>query len=847
MRLPMSQRRTTSRLTIPPVWKTCGLLLIVVVVGGIAAVPSAAEEPDAKTREGWRQLSELGSGFVIWESSRTGHWRIWRRELDGSGLRQIGPDEGDREHYCPHLSPDGSRLVYLSFPAGSDTYDHMPRDGVRMMLMQSDGSGLRQLADGARAYFEDRGAVWIDDNRLIYIDGQGFTREMNVENGKSVKLTDSGVDRGGYLINAPKTHATTGEPTFSLYEKAHSKIIGQNKFGGCQPYFTHDGRWGFWMGGAGGPINRINLQTRQVSPILEGNDPRMPKNRNYLYFPMVSRDSRLFACAASPGQHDHFTSDYDVFVARLNPQTLEIVGEPVRYSFHPKNDRFPDVFLADLDLGQPFGEAPLTVDLKAKGKPGNWHWDFGDGGKADGASGRHTYEKPGRYQVRAVQGKTEHRGLVTVAPAAPPKLEGAFLRSDNELVVLFNEPIDAAKVNAKLDSGTPISKTTVADGGKSLLVHLAKKLSRTDTLHLSGVTDRAQRPNALAPQMLKVEPLAWPTNRDGLVFVFETADKPNQVPGPNGEPARSYPLEPRGRARLSHDHALVLTGGAYLVEGADSALLDACKKTNQLTVETVLQPDHLNQTGPARIVTYSSNAGSRNFTLGQERDKLIFRLRTPNAGGNGVNPESTLCSISAGSPLHVAVTYRPGELIAYVDGKEVYRGKNVQGDFSNWEPQHLLLGDEFDGQRDWSGTLEGVAIYNRVLHSSEIQRNAGQYHSLLRSRKQAPQIDVKAKLVAKSPAPTLDEIKPYRSALMVCKYRVEQAIRGKLADKEIFVAQWALLDGQQQPVTGLKPGAEVRLTIESYEDNRQLQRFVVKDDFDGDNDLLAPRYYDATP
>ena len=670
-----------------------------------------AGEPDAATRDQWKAMSQLGQGFVVWESNRSGRWRLYRRELDGSNFRQISPDEKGRDHYCPHLSPDGKRLVYLSYPAGSDTYQQQAPDGkVPLILMNSDGSGRKQIADSARGYFEDRGAVWIDNQHLIYIDGDGFTRQMDLRNGKSHKLTKNGLPGGGgFLMNATKTHATSGEPTFSLFNASSSAIPNRNPLGGCQPYFTHDGRWGFWMGGAGGPINRIDLKTRKVAPILRQNDPRMPKDRHYLYFPMVSRDGRMFACAASPNQHDHFKSDYDIFVARMNPGTLELLENPVRYSFHEGTDRFPDVYL------------------------------------------------------------------------------------------------EAAK---------------------------------------SGGVAKRKSPN---PPAAKGEPGSWPANPSGLQFIFQTAKTPNLVPGTQGNPARSYAIHPRGRARLNHDHAMVLTGGAFLVKDADESLLKASKQSHQLTVEAVIRSDHLNQGGPARIVSFSSSALSRNFTLGQERENLIFRLRTPKTGENGYQPEVTLCKIEPGKSLHVAVTYRPGELAAYVDGHEVYRGRRVQGDFSNWEPHHLLFGDEFDGQRDWSGTLEGVAIYNRALDAGEIGQNAQAYHNILHSRKAVPQIQVSAELLAKSPVPTLEEIKPYRSALMVSKYRVTNVARGTLDDKEIFVAHWALLDGNREPVTGWKPGRKVELILEPAEHNPQLQPFVTKDNFDSDADLVKRRYFDARP
>ena len=56
-------------------------LLFIVPIGWPIAGLSRAVEPDAKTREGWKKMSQLGSGFLVWESNRTGHWRLWRPDL----------------------------------------------------------------------------------------------------------------------------------------------------------------------------------------------------------------------------------------------------------------------------------------------------------------------------------------------------------------------------------------------------------------------------------------------------------------------------------------------------------------------------------------------------------------------------------------------------------------------------------------------------------------------------------------------------------------------------------------------------------------------------------------------
>jgi len=227
-------------------------------------------------------------------------------------------------------------------------------DGIPMYVINVDGSGRKQIVANARTYGGDRAAVWLDNNTLIVLPaGKGPTK-LDLRTGAEERMPPSGL----WLPNRTLTHATTGEPTFSPYDATKGSISQQAALGGCEPYFTTDGLWGFWMGGAGGPINRIRLGTRQVSPIINLHDRRMPADRAYLYFPMASRCQRLFAFGASPDQHDHAASDYDIFVAPANPETLELTADPVRYTFNRATDRYPDVFLADFELGTRTGEAP---------------------------------------------------------------------------------------------------------------------------------------------------------------------------------------------------------------------------------------------------------------------------------------------------------------------------------------------------------------------------------------------------------------------------------------------------------------------------------------------------------
>lgn len=804
-------------------------------------------------RDGWQEIAAEGDGFVVWESNRSGAWRIWRRELDGSGLRRLSREENGRDHYCSHISPDGQWIAYLSFPHSLHPYKvRWAKQGeapVQLRLMSSDGRSDRILVSAASKANArgNRAAVWFTNRTLAYVDEKDLTREIDIVTGESRQLVEGAT---GYLVDATRSYAFDGQ-CYHPYDRGTRTIRKEGKeYGGCEPYASHDGLWGIRSSGAGGPLSRIRLSTGAMSSIIGKDDRRMPSGRGYLYFPMFSRCQRMFAFGASPNQHDHSKSDYDVFVSRADPKTLELIGRPVRYTFHPKTDRYPDVFLGDLDLGDHEGEAPLTVRFQGDaltGRTSSWEWDYGDGSPAGSSPGVHTYRRPGKYPVAARQAKKVLRGRVAVAPAAPPRPVATFLRGDSEVVVVFDEAVDLRRAEARLASGIGISERRAEANALTVVFSLAEPLRRADRLQLSGVSDRAQRPNVMSTQSIPIRPRAWPARTDGLVFVFETADQQNLAGPTAGSSVRTYRAKPRAMARLDRHHAMVVAGGAFVVDPeVNPALLAACRRSNELTLEASLTSDRLDQGGPARIVSFSSDASNRNFTLGQQDERLVMRLRTPKTGRNGTNPQTYLCALRAGVTHHVVVTYRPGVMQCYLDGKEILRSDRVGGDFSNWSPHHLVFGDEHSGGRDWAGTLEGVAIYNRVLPPEEVKLNAQTYAAIRRGRPAVPRIRLVARLTRKSGVPTPAEIKPYRQGLAVLEYQVEAVLAGALEEKSILAAQWAIMDGEVLDVRDTPEGARFSLVLEPYEDNRQLAALFCRDDFTSEADLFRKRYYVVT-
>ena len=144
-------------------------------------------------------------------------------------------------------------------------------------------------------------------------------------------------------------------------------------------------------------------------------------------------------------------------------------------------------------------------------------------------------------------------------------------------------------------------------------------------------------------------------------------------------------------------------------------------------MEATFQTDDLSQTGPARWISFSTSSKSWNFTLGQEGKRCVLRLLTASPKQEKQKNELPLFELPDAQPHHVIVTYHPGNLRCYLDGKPVPLKSQIQGTFAKWAPQHLLFGDEWDGDREWRGQLAGVAIYNRALSAEEAARNALHY------------------------------------------------------------------------------------------------------------------------
>lgn len=112
----------------------------------IYIIPAEGGEEVRLTHGGFNDGPEYSpDGKHIWfNSTRTGLMQIWRMNRDGSEQTQMTFNE--RNNWFAHVSPDGSKVAYLSYRKGDlEAGEHLPNMQVELWLMDADGSNPHRM------------------------------------------------------------------------------------------------------------------------------------------------------------------------------------------------------------------------------------------------------------------------------------------------------------------------------------------------------------------------------------------------------------------------------------------------------------------------------------------------------------------------------------------------------------------------------------------------------------------------------------------------------------------------------------------------------------------------------
>jgi len=342
---------------------------------------------------------------------------------------------------------------------------------------------------------------------------------------------------------------------------------------------------------------------------------------------------------------------------------------------------------------------------------------------------------------------------------------------------------------------------------------------------------------------------AWPGSFDGLVFYWQNRSKANTFTDPVTQFSCVCRVEAKGRARYGRHFEMAPSGGAFIADGGAGELIDKCAANRQLAIEAVVTPEVNISDRLLPIVGYAAKTGTWNFMLGQKENQLVFQMRSEKTEKNYT---LTLGALASNVPSHVIVSCSSSSIACYLDGKQISCHDSVFG--GNWERGSIVFGNELRGEyavdpgnskSDWKGLIENVALYSRWIGPEEAQKKYIASVEKISNREQIPVLSAKAKLVSMPVTPAPESIAPYRRALMVGQYQIELVTEGACSNRDVMVAQWAILDGQalnSAQRQEREKGREYQLRLEQFSDHPELEgeRLIMDSDrFD------LPLFYDV--
>ncbi len=196
------------------------LALGVAVAGGRSLTAAEAAAPAARAER------------ILFSSNRSGEWRIWSANVDGSQMVQLTQGTPDDNDVDPTLSPDGKRILFTSTRGGA----------AGVWSMASDGTDLKKVCEG------DQGE-WSSDGTKIALKRNGRILTRDLATGAEKTITPEGWN----LCSGPTWSPDGTSIAFACRWEAGNSLFIVSTTGGeptkvkteeaaCEPHWSPDGK-----------------------------------------------------------------------------------------------------------------------------------------------------------------------------------------------------------------------------------------------------------------------------------------------------------------------------------------------------------------------------------------------------------------------------------------------------------------------------------------------------------------------------------------------------------------------------------------------------------------------------
>ena len=170
---------------------------------------------------------------IVFSSNRSGPWRIWVINADGSAMRQLTAGKPDEHDVDPAFSPDGKTILFTSARGGKIGIWKMPIDGASSPERVCDGDQAEWSPDGTRIVFRRNEKIYTrnltngKEKRISPIDWPHCSGPAWSPDGKTIAFACRwDADNAIFTVKA-----AGGKPA-KVYDKQ----------GACEPHWSPDGQ-----------------------------------------------------------------------------------------------------------------------------------------------------------------------------------------------------------------------------------------------------------------------------------------------------------------------------------------------------------------------------------------------------------------------------------------------------------------------------------------------------------------------------------------------------------------------------------------------------------------------------
>jgi len=361
-----------------------------------------------------------------------------------------------------------------------------------------------------------------------------------------------------------------------------------------------------------------------------------------------------------------------------------------------------------------------------------------------------------QYKVRAhnEDGYSDYSNAIQiitpliVPPAAPTLLKSTGF-TDKSITISWDD-------NSNNESGFILSRALATEPAKFVSIDLdandtsfidGNLISSTSYIYtVKAVNIAGKSPDSnkkVASTFSKAETKRF---KEGLVAYYNFGYDPDFIVHDQsgyGEPLDLRVLQPKSVSWSESNKLSVVSNTAMVSYTPANKIIEALKKTNEITIECWMKPFEPNISEKSRIISLASSDEEIGIVLDQDITYMgdnkslsyCVRMQTESTDPSGY-PEyiPSTPDIQFISLQHIAyVRDSLGVEKMYINGKQSAE-KFRPSDISSWNSDfYLRFGNESDLNHPWMGTFYSVAFFNKALTYNQVINNfsAGPCDSLI--------------------------------------------------------------------------------------------------------------------